>query len=69
MTDTTEINWDKVADEQFKSMPKDFQNDWKDLRDEIMRQLVLWGEPLALSPYHSSGDNPESGNPNELLAY
>lgn len=37
MTDTTEINWDKVADEQFKSMPKDFQNDWKDLRDEIMR--------------------------------
>lgn len=25
-------NWDKVADNQFKSMPQDFQDDWAELR-------------------------------------
>jgi hypothetical protein len=25
-------NWDKVADEQFKSMPKAFRDDWQGLR-------------------------------------
>ncbi len=28
-------NWNKVADEQFKSMPKDYQDAWKDFRDGI----------------------------------
>ncbi len=28
-------NWDKIATEQFKSMPKDFQDDWKDLRNTV----------------------------------
>lgn len=28
-------SWTKVADEQFKRMPKDFQKDWKELRDRI----------------------------------
>ncbi len=27
--------WDKIADQQFRSMPKDFQEDWGDLRQLI----------------------------------
>lgn len=30
-------SWDKVAEEQFKMMPKDFQDEWQDLRQKIMR--------------------------------
>lgn len=30
-------NWNRVAEEQFKLMPKDFQDDWQDFRNEIMR--------------------------------
>lgn len=29
------VNWYKVAEKQFKSMPKDFQDDWRDLRDTV----------------------------------
>lgn len=25
------VDWDKVAEDQFKSMPADFQDDWRDL--------------------------------------
>lgn len=28
-------SWNKVAEEQFKSMPKDFRDDWQDLRETI----------------------------------
>ncbi len=31
-------SWAKVADEQFKSMPKDFQDDWQDLRQRTMHR-------------------------------
>lgn len=29
-------NWDKVAEDQFKSMPKSFQTDWAGLRARTM---------------------------------
>lgn len=29
-------SWDKVAEDQFKSMPQDFQEDWNDLRKLTM---------------------------------
>jgi hypothetical protein len=31
-------NWDKVADNQFSSMPEDFQKDWEELRQKISHQ-------------------------------
>ena len=31
-------SWAKIADEQFKSMPQDFQADWEDLRARTMRR-------------------------------
>lgn len=27
--------WDKAAEKQFKDMPKNFQKDWKELRDIV----------------------------------
>lgn len=30
-------NWDKVANEQFESMPDNFKNDWKDLIKKVNR--------------------------------
>jgi hypothetical protein len=31
------VNWDKVAEQQFKSMPKSFQEDWGELRGVVYR--------------------------------
>jgi hypothetical protein len=28
-------NWDKIATQQFRSMPKSFQKDWADLRQTV----------------------------------
>lgn len=33
----TRKNWNEIAEKQFKAMPNDFQDDWKDLRKEIMQ--------------------------------
>lgn len=30
-----QINWDKVADQQFKDMPEDFKQDWAELRSIV----------------------------------
>jgi hypothetical protein len=30
-------NWKKVADEQFNAMPKEFQDDWQELRNQVNR--------------------------------
>ena len=30
-----QVDWDKVAKEQFKHMPKDFQQDWAELRAKV----------------------------------
>ncbi len=30
-------DWNKIAHDQFKSMPKDFQDAWQDLRAKIYR--------------------------------
>jgi hypothetical protein len=30
-------NWEKVAEEQFKSMPKSFQADWAELRELVTK--------------------------------
>jgi hypothetical protein len=32
------IDWDKVADDQFKAMPADFQADWSDLRNMVNKR-------------------------------
>jgi len=29
------IDWDKVAEAEFKSMPQDYQDDWRDLREFV----------------------------------
>lgn len=29
------IDWDKVAENQFNAMPKDYQDGWRDLRDYV----------------------------------
>lgn len=31
-------NWDSVADEQFKSMPKSWQSEWSDLREVVNKR-------------------------------
>lgn len=31
-------NWDKIADDQFNSMPTDFQDAWRDLRDRVNKR-------------------------------
>lgn len=31
----TKTNWDKLAKKQFKKMPIEFQEDWKDLRQKV----------------------------------
>ena len=31
----TKVNWKKIADKQFKGMPKDFQDDWSELRHAV----------------------------------
>lgn len=33
----TKRKWDKVALDQFKTMPSDFQDDWKELREIIYK--------------------------------
>ncbi len=32
------IDWDKVAADQFKAMPADFQDDWRDLRNLVIKR-------------------------------
>jgi hypothetical protein len=32
------IDWDKVAADQFKAMPADFQDDWRDLRNIVIKR-------------------------------
>lgn len=29
------VNWDEVAKEQFRGMPKEFQQDWAELRSIV----------------------------------
>lgn len=29
--------WDKIAEQQFKHMPTNFQSDWQDLRHKVSR--------------------------------
>ena len=29
------INWDKVAKEEFDSLPRQYQEDWKELRERV----------------------------------
>jgi DNA-binding ferritin-like protein (Dps family) len=31
-------NWAKVADEQFNQLPKDYQEDWKSLRNRVKKR-------------------------------
>lgn len=31
-------NWDKIADNQFNSMPVDFQDAWRDLRERVNKR-------------------------------
>ena len=33
----TKTNWDEIADQQFKSMPKSFQDDWSELREAVQK--------------------------------
>jgi len=34
----TKRKWDDVAFDQFKSMPKEFQNDWQELRKIVHKK-------------------------------
>jgi DNA-binding ferritin-like protein (Dps family) len=34
----TRKNWTKIADEQFNQLPKDYQEDWKTLRERVNRR-------------------------------
>lgn len=31
-------DWDKIADDQFNSMPVDFQDAWSDLRSRVKKR-------------------------------
>jgi hypothetical protein len=31
------VNWNRVADREFKSMPEDFQSAWGDLYEEVSK--------------------------------
>lgn len=32
------IDWEKVAEDQFKAMPTEFQDDWRDLRNLVINR-------------------------------
>ena len=32
------VNWDRIADEQFNSMPEDYQDGWRDLIEYVNKQ-------------------------------
>lgn len=32
----SDMNWDKVAKEEFNSMPRIYRNDWSEFRNRIM---------------------------------
>lgn len=31
-------NWDKIADKEFESLDREWQEDWSDLRNRIIRR-------------------------------